>query len=138
MLSQTAQSFNAAVAASPALQARLHAIQSPLELLTLAQEQGFALTGADLQAIAQTAYQQWLSGLNAQTRPFFEHAQADATTNQKLKQCETVAEAIALAAECGLELALTDLQQAAAVAANIPGFSFEKLWFRRLGLLPNP
>jgi hypothetical protein len=28
-----------------------------------------------------------------------------------------------------------DLQQAALVAETIPGFSFEKLWFRGLGLI---
>lgn len=137
MLSQAAQSFNAAVAASPELQMRLNSIQFPFELLTLAQEQGFELTEADLQAIAQTAYQQWLLGLNVQTRPFFAHVQADATINQKLKQCESVTAAVTLADECGFRLSITDLQQAAEVAKAIPGFSFEKLWFRRLGLLPH-
>jgi hypothetical protein len=42
---------------------------------------------------------------------------------------------IILAQECGVKLAEDDLKQAAMVAESIPGFSFEKLWFRGLGLM---
>jgi hypothetical protein len=45
------------------------------------------------------------------------------------------AEAIALAQQCGIYLTEDDLKQAAIAAESVNGFSFEKLWFRRLKLL---
>jgi hypothetical protein len=40
-----------------------------------------------------------------------------------------------LAQECGVKLSEDELQRAAMVAEAISGFSFEKLWFRGLGLI---
>ncbi|MBW4552896.1 MAG: Nif11-like leader peptide family natural product precursor [Aphanocapsa sp. GSE-SYN-MK-11-07L] len=128
------QTFNAKLAESPELQARLEAISSPVELFALAKTEGDELTAEDMQAIAQNAYQEWLASLEGQVRDFFTTAQTDPALNQQLKQCSTPAAAIALAKTCDLELTEADLRQAAAAAGAIAGFSFEKLWFRQLGL----
>ncbi len=129
------QSFNTKLAESPELQAKLELITSPIELFALAKEQGYELTGEDMQAIAQNAYQEWISQLEGQTKTFFTKAQADPVLNQQLKQCSTPETAIALAKTYELELTEADLRQAAAAARAIAGFSFEKLWFKKLGLL---
>jgi hypothetical protein len=42
---------------------------------------------------------------------------------------------MALAQHCGVELSENDLQRAAMAADTIPGFSFEKIWFRGLSLI---
>lgn len=129
------QAFNAKVAESLELQARIRSMTSPMELLTLAREQGIELTGADLSAIAQQAYRQWIAGLDDQARRFFELVHANPELNQALQQCQTSEAAVALSQTCGVKLTLAELQQAAIAANAIVGFSFEKLWFRSLGLL---
>ncbi len=134
MSSRSLQELNARIAESAELQERIRAIQSPFELITLAQEQGLELTREDLQEIVRTAYQQWIVLLNGSTRAFFEQADLLPDLNQKLKQCQSPEAAIALASEYGFELTIADLQQAAIAAQTIPGFSFEKLWFKKLGL----
>lgn len=134
MSSRSLASFNARIAESAELQERLNSIQSPGELMALAQEQGLELTPEDFREIAQAAFQQWITLLDATTRAFFEQAQSLPELNQKLKQCQSPETAIDLAREHGFELTITDLQQAAIVARTIPGFSFEKLWFKKLGI----
>ncbi len=129
------QAFNAKLAESSELREKLKLIASPVELFGLAKEQGLELTGEDLQAIAQNAYQQWLSSLEGQIRAFFATVHTDPELNQKLKQCQTTEDAIALAKACEIELTAADLSQASAAAEAIAGFSFEKLWFRKLGLI---
>jgi Nif11 domain len=129
------QAFNAKLAESPELQAKVEAMTSPLELFALAKAEGDELTAEDMQAIAQNAYQEWISSLEGQVRDFFIKAQIDPALNQQLKQCATPAAAIALAKTCEIELTEADLRQAATAAGAIVGFSFEKLWFRQLGLL---
>jgi predicted ribosomally synthesized peptide with nif11-like leader len=129
------QAFNAKVAESPELREKLKLVTSPVELFGLAKEQGLELTGEDLQAIAQNAYQQWLSSLKGQVRVFFAKVHTDPELNQKLKQCQTTEAAIALGQDCGIALTPADLRQAAAAAEAVAGFSFEKLWFKQLGLL---
>lgn len=129
------QTFNAKVAESPELQAQIRLIASPMELLTLAKTQGIELTGTDLSAIAQAAYQHWITTLDGNVRRFFETVHANPELNEALKQCQTPAAAITLGQTCGLELTVAQLQQAAIAADAIVGFSFEKLWFRKLGLL---
>jgi hypothetical protein len=52
-----------------------------------------------------------------------------------LKDCRSSNDVIAFAQDCNIQISEDELQQAAALAENIPGFSFEKLWFRGLGLL---
>ena len=54
----------------------------------------------------------------------------------RLKTCGSVAEVIALGRGCSFELSEDDLDRAAAAAEAVPGFSFEKLWFRGLGIIP--
>ncbi len=134
MSSRSLEEFNAKIAASAELQERVRTVQSPFELITLAQEQGLELTRDDLQEIARTAYQQWIILLDGQTRAFFEQADLLPDLNQKLKQCQSPEAAIDLAREYGFDLTISDLQQAAAAAQTIAGFSFEKLWFKNLGL----
>ncbi len=134
MSSRSLQEFNARIAASTELQERPNTIQSPGELMALAQEQGLELTPEDFREIAQAAFQHWITLLDGTTRAFFEQAQSLPDLNQKLKQCQSPETAIALAREYGFELTITDLQQAAISAQTIPGFSFEKLWFKNLGL----
>jgi hypothetical protein len=135
MSSSNIRAFDLLVANSPELQSRLSQIRSPIELITIAQEQGVELTGEDMREIAQTAYHNWVITLDLPARSFFERAQQSEDINRELKQCQSPAEAIDLASRNGFAIAAGDLQQAATAAAAIPGFSFEKLWFRNLGLL---
>lgn len=135
MSSSNIGSLELLVANSPELQSRLSQIRSPLELITIAQEQGIELTGEDVRKIAQTAYHNWVITLDLPVRNFFERAQQSEDINRELKQCQLPADAIDLASRNGFAIAASDLQQAATAAAAIPGFSFEKLWFRNLGLL---
>jgi hypothetical protein len=130
-----AQAFNLRVEQSLELQAGLEQIRSPIELMNLARAEGLELTGADLQELAQTAYQAWVVTLALPMRSFFELAQQSAELNRELKQCQTPADALDLATRNGFNLTAIDFQQAATAAAAITGFSFEKLWFRNLGLL---
>ena len=69
------------------------------------------------------------------TSEFFRTVRNDQTLDSQLKTCQSSAEAIALAEQCGIQLTEDDLKQAAIVAESIKGFSFEKLWIRTLGLL---
>jgi hypothetical protein len=130
-----AQAFNLRVEQSLELQAQLEQIRSPIDLMNLARSIGVELTGADMREIAQTAYHTWVVTLDLPMRSFFELAQQSAELNQELKQCQTLADAIDLATRYGFHLTSIDFQQAATAAATIGGFSFEKLWFRNLGLL---
>ena len=132
MRSELVKAFNDRVAASPELQAKLDAITSPVDFFALAKAEGFDLTPQDFQALVQQAYQRWIEQLDPKMREFFSQLQNDRNLNNQLKNCQSTAEAIALAQRCGLELSEVDLQQAAAIAKSIPGFSFEKLWFNRL------
>jgi Nif11 domain len=128
-------SFELLVANSPELNSRLAQIRSPLELIAIAQEQGVELTWEDVREIAQTAYHNWVIALDLPVRNFFERAQQSVEIDRELKQCQSPADAIDLASRNGFSISASDLQQAATAAAAIPGFSFEKLWFRNLGLL---
>lgn len=128
------QAFNQRVVESADLQQAIAALTTPVQLFELARQCGIELTGEDMQAIAQNAYHQWINTLDGNNRLFFEQAHTDPALNERLKQCSSPTEAIALAQECNIQLTEADLQQAATSAASISGFSFEKLWFRKLGL----
>jgi predicted ribosomally synthesized peptide with nif11-like leader len=130
-----ARAFNLRVEQSLELQTQLEQIRSPIELMNLARAEGLELTGEDVRELAQTAYQTWVVTLALPMRSFFELAQQSEEINRELKQCQTPADAIDLAARNGFNLTSIDFQQAATAAAAITGFSFEKLWFRNLGLL---
>jgi predicted ribosomally synthesized peptide with nif11-like leader len=135
MLSKSVQAFVDRVAVSPELQTKLHNLSSPLDFLSLAKSEGFDLTMPDFQAIAQQAYQQWSEKLQPQNRDFFSQVHHTKELDDQLKTCKSSNDVILLAHQCGLQLSEDDLQQAAIEAETIPGFSFEKLWFRGLGLI---
>jgi predicted ribosomally synthesized peptide with nif11-like leader len=135
MLPNSVQAFNDKVAADPELQTKLRAITSPLDFLALAKSEGFDLTGQDFQILAQQAYQQWIDRLDPKMSGFFSQVRGKKALDDRLKACQSLDDAIALAQECGVKLSADDLKQAAIVAETIPGFSFEKLWFRGLGLI---
>jgi predicted ribosomally synthesized peptide with nif11-like leader len=133
MLSESVQAFNQKVAASPELQTQLRAVTSPMDFLALAKAEGLDLTGQDFQTIVQQAYQQWIGQLDPKLSGFFSQVRNDKKLDLRLKTCRSITDVIALAQECGVNLSVDELQQAATVAEAIAGFSFEKLWFRGLG-----
>lgn len=135
MQTESVQTFNDRVAASPELQTKLRAVTSPLAFLDLAKAAGLELTGQDFQLIVQQAYQQWIALLDPKMSAFFNQVRSTPELDEQLKTCRSNVEVITLAQQCGVELSEDDLQQAAQAAAVVPGFSFEKLWFRGLGLL---
>ncbi|NER78235.1 MAG: Nif11-like leader peptide family natural product precursor [Leptolyngbya sp. SIO1D8] len=135
MSSESVQAFNDKVAASPELQAKLRAVTSPMDFLTLAKAEGFELTMVDLQDMAQRAYQHWIKRLEPKVGGFFNQVRNTKALDDQLKTCQVPADVMSLAQQCGVELSNTDLQQAAIAAEAVPGFSFEKLWFRGLGLI---
>ena len=135
MLSESVRAFNDRVAVSPELQGKLRAVTSPLDFLALAKTEGFDLSIQDFQMVVQQAYQQWIDRLAPKLSKFFSQVRNEKELDDRLKICQSSNEAISLAQQCGIELSAEDLQQAAKVAESIPGFSFEKLWFRRIGLL---
>jgi predicted ribosomally synthesized peptide with nif11-like leader len=134
MLSKSIQAFNDKVAADPELQTKLRSITSPMDFLALAKSEGLDLTGQDFQVLVQQVYQEWIDKLDPKVSGFFSHVRDRKELDDRLKVCQSTHDAIELAQECGIELSEHDLQQAAIVAEAIPGFSFEKLWFRGLGL----
>jgi len=134
MLSESLQAFNDKVAASSELRAKLNALNSPIDFLALAKGEGCDLTPQDFQTLAQQAYQQWIKQLDPKISLLFSQIHSDKDLNNQLKNCKSNADAIALAQQCGFELSEDDLRQAAVIAESIAGFSFEKLWFRQLGL----
>jgi predicted ribosomally synthesized peptide with nif11-like leader len=136
MLSNSVQAFNDKVAADPALQTKLRAITSPVDFLALAKSEGLDLTDQDFQVLVQQAYQQWIEKLEPKMSSFFSHVHDRKELDDRLKVCQSSRDVIELAQECGVMVSEDDdLQQAALVAETIPGFSFEKLWFRGLGLI---
>jgi predicted ribosomally synthesized peptide with nif11-like leader len=135
MLSESLQAFNNKLAASSELRDRLNAVNSPIDVLALAKIEGCELTPQDFQTFVQQAYQQWIERLDPQMSQFFSQVHGDKDLNAQLKNCQSSADAIALAQQCGIEISEDSLRQAAAIAESIAGFSFEKLWFRQLGLI---
>jgi predicted ribosomally synthesized peptide with nif11-like leader len=135
MLSNSVQAFNDKVAADPALQTKLRAITSPVDFLALAKSEGLDLTDQDFQVLVQQAYQQWIEKLEPKMSSFFSQIHDRKELDDRLKVCQSSGDVIELAQECGAMVSEDDLQQAALVAETTPGFSFEKLWFRGLGLI---
>ena len=141
MLSNSVRAFNDKVANSPTLQTKLRfsfreaspTITSPLDFLALAKSEGLDLTGKDFQILVQQAYRQWIEKLDPKMSGFFSQIHEKKELDDRLKVCQSIHEVIALAQECGVKLSEDELKQAAVVAETIPGFSFEKLWFRGLG-----
>jgi predicted ribosomally synthesized peptide with nif11-like leader len=135
MLSNSVQAFNDKVAADPALRTKIRALTSPLAFLALAKSEGLDLTGQDFQVLVQQAYQQWIGQLDPKLSSFFSHVHDRKELDDRLKVCQSSRDVIELAHECGVMVSEDDLQQAAMVAEAISGFSFEKPWFRGLGLI---
>jgi predicted ribosomally synthesized peptide with nif11-like leader len=135
MLSNSVQAFNDKVAADPALQTKLRAITSPVDFLALAKSEGLDLTDQDFQVLVQQAYQQWIEKLEPKMSSFFSQIHDRKELDDRLKVCQSSRDVIELAQECGVMVSEDDLEQAAMVAETISGFSFEKLWFRGLGLI---
>jgi predicted ribosomally synthesized peptide with nif11-like leader len=135
MLSNSVQAFNDKVAADPALQTKLRSITSPLDFLALAKIEGLDLTGEDFQILVRQAYQQWIENLDPKISGFFSQIHGEKELDDRLKVCQSSRDVIELAQECGVKLSEDELQRAAIMAETIPGFSFEKLWFRGLGLI---
>jgi Nif11 domain len=135
MLSKSVQAFNDKVASSPELQTKLRAIASPLDFLVLAKSEGLDLNSQDFQILAQQAYRQWIGQLDPKMSGFFSQVHDRKELDDRLKACQSSNDVIALAQECGVELSADELKRAAMVAEMISGFSFEKLWFRGLGLI---
>jgi predicted ribosomally synthesized peptide with nif11-like leader len=134
MLSKSVQAFNDRVATSPELQTKLRAITSPIDFLSLAKAEGLDLNGQDFQSMVQQSYQQWCETLDPKMSDLFRLIHNDKALDDKLKDCRSSNDVIALAQECNIQISVDELQQAAVLAEAIPGFSFEKLWFRGLGL----
>ncbi len=107
-----------------------------MAFLALAKAEGLELSPQDFGAIAQSAYQQWIDALDDKPSGFFRQVHESKALDERLKKCQSTAEVMALALDCGVDLSETELQHAADVAEAVPGFSFEKLWFRGLGLIP--
>jgi predicted ribosomally synthesized peptide with nif11-like leader len=135
MLSKSIQAFNDRVAADPQLQIEIRSITSPMDFLALAKIEGLDLTGEDFQILVQQAYQQWIEKLDPKMSGFFSQIHREKELDDRLKVCQSSHDVIELAQECGVKLWEDELQRAAMVAEAIPGFSFEKLWFRGLGLI---
>jgi|GEM_PF-3546584 predicted ribosomally synthesized peptide with nif11-like leader len=135
MLSKSIQAFNDRVAADPQLQIEIRSITSPMDFLALAKIEGLDLTGEDFQILVQQAYQQWIEKLDPKMSGFFSQIHGEKELDDRLKVCQSSHDVIELAQECGVKLSEDELQQAAIMAETIPGFSFEKLWFRGLGLI---
>jgi predicted ribosomally synthesized peptide with nif11-like leader len=135
MLSKSVLAFNDKVAANSQLQTKLRAITSPMDFLALAKSEGLDLTGQDFQILVQQAYQQWIEQLDPKMSGFFTQIHEKKELDDRLKVCKSSHDVITLAQDCGVKLSEDDLKQAAMVAETISGFSFEKLWFRGLGLI---
>lgn len=135
-MSAAIQDFNQKFAQSAELRQKIRQVESVPQLLTLLQEWGCTLTAPEVVALAQQAYQTWLASLDPAIQPFFAAAHNNPTLNQAIETCRHPDDVIALAQTHGFQLSAADLQTAAAAADQIEGFSFEKLWFKGLGLLP--
>jgi predicted ribosomally synthesized peptide with nif11-like leader len=135
MLSNSVQAFNDKVATSPALQTKLRSITTPLDFLALAKSEGLDLSGEDFQILVQQAYQQWIEKLDPKMSGLFSQIHGEKELDNRLRVCQSSHDVIELAQECGVNLSEDNLQRGAMVAEAIPGFSFEKLWFRGLGLI---
>jgi len=135
MSSQALQKFKDQISQSTDLQEKIDLVQSPVDLIFLAKAIGIELTNDDLKEIAQTAFHQWVSQLSGAIQNFFETAQNNQELNQRLRQCQSSSDVVALAKEYQFEFSEVDLQRAATLSQELEGFSFEKLWFKQLGLI---
>jgi predicted ribosomally synthesized peptide with nif11-like leader len=137
MVSPAVEDFNQTFARSPDFRLQISQTESVPQLLAILQTWGCPLTGPEIIGLAQQAYQTWLATLSPAVQAFFVEAHENKILNQAIETCKTPADAIALAQTHGFQISEADLHAAAESANTIEGFSFEKLWFRSLGLLEN-
>ncbi|NEQ55605.1 MAG: Nif11 family protein [Leptolyngbya sp. SIO3F4] len=136
MSSPAIQNFNQTFAQSPGFQQKIGEVESLPQLVALLQEWDCNLTGPELVVLAQEAYQSWLASIDSAVRPFFVEAHNNKTLNKAIETCKNSNDVILLAKTHGFHLSEADLQAAAEAASKIKGFSFEKIWFKSLKLLP--
>lgn len=136
MASPAIQDFNQKFAQSPELQQQIAAVESVPQLMAVLQVWECNLTGPEIVTLAQAAYQCWLDALDPGIQPFFVEAHNNKTINQSIEQCKNPEDVVVLAANHGFQLTVADLERAAIAASQVEGFSFEKLWFKGLGLMP--
>jgi predicted ribosomally synthesized peptide with nif11-like leader len=134
MFSAAVEDFNQKFGQSAELRRQISQVESLPQLMALLQEWGCNLTAPEIITLAQQAYQTWLASLAPTLQPFFVAAHENQDLNQAIETCHNPQDVIALADSHGFQLTEADLQAAATAAAQIEGFSFEKLWFKRLGL----
>lgn len=132
MLSQKTKEFNEYLTQSDKLQVKFRKINSPIELIKLAKEEGFELSMEDFKELANHAYQQWSNQLNENTRLFFAKVHLTPEINQKLYQCQSKKDVLNLAQEYGFNLVESDINLADKIAQSIQGFSFEKIFFNKI------
>ncbi|MBE9069429.1 Nif11-like leader peptide family natural product precursor [Leptolyngbya cf. ectocarpi LEGE 11479] len=135
MSSPAIQDFNQKFAQSPELQQKIGEVESVPQMLALLQAWDCTLTGPELIVLAQQAYQTWLASLDLTVRPFFVEAHENKTINKAIETCHTPQDVVLLAKTHGFQLSERELKAAADAAAKVEGFSFEKIWFKGLGLL---
>ncbi len=90
-----ARAFELRVEQSLELRSRLAQIRSPIDLIALAREEDLELTAEDMREIAQGAYGDWVVKLEPPVRSFFDRAQQTEALNRELKQCRSLADALA-------------------------------------------
>ena len=135
MSSPTIQDFNQKFVQSAELRQKISKVESVPQMMTLLQYWECSLSVPELITLAQKSYQTWLASLSSTVRPFFVEAHDNKTLNKAIETCNTPDDVVILAKSYGFQLSESDLQSAAAAAAKIEGFSFEKVWFKGLGLL---
>jgi predicted ribosomally synthesized peptide with nif11-like leader len=137
MSSADLQDFYQKFANYPEFRQKISQAESMPQLIAILQEWGCHLTGAELMTLAQQAYQTWIAELDRtqQLQSFFLKARENQELNKLVETCNHPDDVIALAQAYGFQLSEEDLKIAAEVTHKIEGFSFEKLWFKKLGLL---
>ncbi|MFZ9736709.1 MAG: Nif11-like leader peptide family natural product precursor [Prochlorotrichaceae cyanobacterium] len=131
------QDFHQKFAHSADLRRQIKAVKSLPEMMALLQSWDIHLTRDELQTLAQNSFETWLASLNPLTQAFFLQARQDKALNIAVESCKAANDVVRLARSYGYHLTETDLAEAAQAANQIQGFSFEKIWFKHLGLLPS-
>lgn len=129
------QDFYQKFAQSAELRSQIQRIESLPQLLELLQTWNIHLTGEQLQTLAKTAFDTWILTLEPPIQDFFLRVRQDQSLNVAIENCRHPQDVVILANAYGYTLTEIDIQEAAEMAARIEGFSFEKLWFKRLGLI---
>ena len=133
-MSKPIDAFHQKFAESSEFRKQIRKVESLPQFLAILEEWGCELSGPEIVNLAQTAFQKWISKLESDVQSFFQEAHTNHTLNRAIESCRNIQDAVELANRHGFHLSEIDLIHAAAEAHKIDGFSFEKLWFRSLGL----